>query len=133
MINVDKLSVADSWSFINDAFSFKDIIIHPSMIPFLLPWGQTEFKDLKLRFFDCNHNTLSPFHTYQISNNISGNHLGVEGNIHEKVISNNIRFMGTIWKKVRLYVLDSTTIILTLFCVSHCLYTFCINSACMSG
>lgn len=100
MLSDSQLSAEEAWKFVNENFKIKEVKIHPSMIPFLLPWGLSKDGELELRFFEFNHNSLSPFHAYEICNNITGNHLGLQGNLNEAVISNDIRFMGTVWDRV---------------------------------
>ena len=110
MANQQELSVLDdggvsgeaAWAYLRLNFNEKDINIHPSIIPFLLPWELTKDGDLRLRYFEYNHNSLSPSTAYEIANNISGNPLGVEGNSNNPVMSGDLRLMVTIWKKVRI-------------------------------
>lgn len=96
----DKIEPNVAWEFMRNRFEQCELVIHASIIPFLLPWKVTDNNQLQLHYFQYNHNSLSPFHAYEIANNISGNPLNVPGNLHDPVIKNSIQFIGTIWKKV---------------------------------
>jgi hypothetical protein len=97
-----EISGEEAWAYVHKHFNEEYIKIHPSIFPFLLPWELTDDGNLRLRYLEYNHNSLSPSTAYEIANNISGNPLKVVGNSNDPVMSGDLRLMVTIWKKVRI-------------------------------
>ena len=95
------VSGEEAWAYLQKNFNEEYIKIHPSIFPFLLPWELTHDGNLRLRYLEYNHNSLSPSTAYEIANNISGNPLKIEGNSNDPVMSGDLRLMVTIWDKVR--------------------------------